>query len=510
MKKVLKNIFNPEKAVAIKPLIVFELANNHMGSVSHGLKIIRRFHKVSQQFDFHFAFKFQFRHIPTFIHPDYKERLDIKYVKRFSETAFTQKQWEKLKKEVDNLGFISICTPFDEKSVTLIDKLSFDVIKIASCSFGDWPLLEKVVKTNQPIIASTAGAKLTDIDQVVSFLQHRKKRFALMHCVGEYPTQAENLQLNQIDLLQKRYPEVTIGFSTHEDPHNFTAVQLAIAKGAKILERHVAIKTKEFDINAYSSTPKQIKSWLNSAQAALKMGGVVNQRAKFTPKELTDLRQFKRGAFAKRKIKKGEQIKLADVFFAFPNQAGQVVANDFSKYTHFFAKKDIAKNQAIIAVDKVNVRDKIYQIVKEADKILKKNKIVLPKKIDVEVSYHYGLDKFYQYGGLLVNCVLREYCKKLIIMFANQKHPPQYHQKKEETFHILDGEFVITLNGKEKTYHPGDIIIVKPSVTHSMFAKTDGIIEEISSTHYVDDSFYEDEKITKNKNRKTRLTYWVD
>jgi N-acetylneuraminate synthase len=67
------------------------------------------------------------------------------------------------------LGFLSICTPFDEKSVDLIDQQKFNIIKIASCSFTDWPLLERVVRSDKPIIASTAGASLEEIDKVVSF-----------------------------------------------------------------------------------------------------------------------------------------------------------------------------------------------------------------------------------------------------------------------------------------------------------------------------------------------------
>jgi len=506
----LKNLFDFELSRKEKPLFIFELANNHMGSVEHGLGVIRSFYKVAQEFDFNFAFKFQFRDIPSFIHPDYQKRMDIKYVKRFSETDLSEKEWKTLKNELDKLGFISVCTPFDEKSVDRIEALNFDIVKIGSCSFNDWPLLERIVKTKKPIIASTAGVELEDIDKVVSFFQNRKKRFALMHCVGEYPTGEENLQLGQIDMLRKRYSGVVIGFSTHEDPNSFEAVKLAIAKGARILEKHVAVKTKKFNINAYSATPNQTKKWLKSAEEALKMSGLTDQRAEFTKKELADLRQFKRGVFAKKEIKKGELIDIKDVFFAFPNQEDQVLANDMSKYTHFYANKQIKKNEAIIDVKKVNIRKKIYSIVEKADKILKKYKIAIPQKTDFSISYHYGLEKFYQYGGILIDCVNREYCKKLIVMFSNQKHPAQYHKKKEETFYILGGKFVITLNGKEKNYKAGDIVTVKRKVKHSMKAKTDGVFEEVSSTHYVKDSFYEDEKIGKNKNRKTYITYWID
>ena len=193
MNKIKNNFF--EEISSSKPLFILEMANNHMGDVNHGLKIIREFAKVTKKYNFRFAFKFQFRDMNSFIHPDYKKRTDIKYVKRFLETNLSEEDFKKLKNELKKHHFISICTPFDEKSVDKIEELDFDIIKIASCSFTDWPLLERIVKTSKPIIASTAGTELIDIDNVVNFLQNRNKNFALMHCVGEYPTKKKVFSL---------------------------------------------------------------------------------------------------------------------------------------------------------------------------------------------------------------------------------------------------------------------------------------------------------------------------
>ena len=55
-------------------LFIFEMANNHMGDVEHGLEVIRRHHEVSRHFDFRFAFKLQYRYLDTFIHPAFKAR----------------------------------------------------------------------------------------------------------------------------------------------------------------------------------------------------------------------------------------------------------------------------------------------------------------------------------------------------------------------------------------------------------------------------------------------------
>jgi len=500
------------EAVSVKPTFVFEMANNHMGIVEHGLKVIEDIHEVCREFSFTFGFKFQYRNLETFIHPEFKDRSDIKYIKRFSETKLEQNHFQILKDKIEVLGFLSICTPFDEKSVDLIEKQNFDFIKIASCSFTDWSLLERVVKSDKSIIASTAGASLDEIDKVVSFFEHRQKDFSLMHCVAEYPTRKENLQLNQIDLLKSRYPQVQVGYSTHEHPENFDAIKIAIAKGATIFEKHVGVKTEKVNLNDYSATPEQVYYWLKSAQAAFEMCGVVGKRLDFTESEESNLRALRRGVFAKKQINKGEKIELSDIFLAIPTIDGHVTANDMSKYTEYYAKVTIDAGKPILLsnTNRIDNREKVYGIMQQVKAILQESKVVVPMQLDFEISHHYGVDRFYEYGATIINCVNREYCKKIIIIVPGQKHPEQYHKLKEETFSILYGDVQINLNGIEKECKPGELVVVERGTKHSFSSKNGAVIEEISSTHYPEDSYYTDPEIAKNKHRKTLLTYWVD
>jgi len=493
-------------------LFVFEMANNHMGDVNHGLAIINKLREASKGFDFNFGVKLQYRELDSFIHPDYKGREDIKYVKRFSETRLSSDEFKKIKDEIVKSGFISICTPFDEKSVELIEEHNFDIIKIASCSLTDWPLLERISETSKPIIASTGGASLGDMDKVVSFFEHREKELCLMHCVGEYPVSKEKLQLNQIDFLKKRYPDISIGYSTHEEPDNYDAIKIAIGKGADVFERHVGVKTPEYSLNAYSSTPDQIHSWLKSAEESLEMCGVLDKRREISEKEENDLRGLKRGVFAKREINKGEKINLENSFLAIPNVEDQVLANDMSKYKEFVSNKDVKVNAPIMIADvtEKNLRGKVLQIITNVSKILKESKIILPHKLELEISHHYGIEKYDEWGATIINCINREYCKKLIILLPGQKHPGHFHRKKEETFHILYGDMVINLKGEEKEYRAGDMVVVEREAEHAFSSKTGAVFEEVSTTHYKDDSFYEDDAIINNKNRKTEMTFWSD
>jgi sialic acid synthase SpsE/mannose-6-phosphate isomerase-like protein (cupin superfamily) len=494
-------------------LFIFEMANNHMGDVDHGMAIIREFGKVIKDFPgFSFGFKFQYRHLDTFIHRDHKKSNDFKYIKRFSETRMEEGDFKRLKDELVRSGFIAICTPFDEASVDLIEKHDYQIIKIASCSLTDWPLLERIAETNKPIIGSTAGVSLADIDKVVSFFEHRQKQFVLMHCVGAYPTPNDLLELNQIDLLRARYPGIRIGYSTHEEPDNVEAVKIAIAKGAIAFERHVGIQNEKYKLNGYSSTPDQICKWLSAARGAYTMCGVRDRRRLISHKEQNDLRGLQRGVFAENDIKAGEKIDRGKVFYAIPNFPGQLVANSMSKYLDIIAQKDISARQPILAshVQMIDFRDKVLSIIKEIKELVLQSGIRLQNRIDFELSHHYGMDRFHEYGCTIMNIINREYCKKLILLLAGQENPTHTHKVKEETFHILYGDGWINLNGEMKVFTAGDLLTVERNVPHSFGTKTGAIIEEVSTTHIKADSYYNDPSIDRTENRKTNMTFWID
>ena len=490
------------------------MANNHMGDFQHGVRMIDEFADVVDKYKdkFRFAWKFQFRDIPTFIHPEYTDRMDIKYVKRFTETNLTESEFNDLKDYVESRGFISMCTAFDENSVDRLESMNFQIAKIASCSSTDWPLLNRVAELDLPIIFSTAGTKLEDVDNIISFFQHRDKQIAVMHCVGEYPTDLKNLQLNQIDLFKNRYKDITVGFSTHEHPDDSQAVKLAVAKGVTMYEKHVAVDTEQYPKNGYSATPEDVDNWLSSMVEAYDMCGVVDKRHIFSDKEISDLRQFRRGVFAKQKIEVGDVVDRTKVFYAWPNKDNQILSTDMSKYNQYVANKSFDINEPIFESDvELNyTRDKLWDIVQDVKEFIKKSGVVVPGKADLEISHHYGIDKFYGIGITMITVVNREYCKKLIIALPGQVHPEQYHNEKEETFVVLYGDVLLRLDGKLKKLERGDVVTVEPEVRHTFSTKNGCVIEEVSSTHYLDDSYYTDKSISKNKNRKTFITHWLN
>jgi sialic acid synthase SpsE/quercetin dioxygenase-like cupin family protein len=492
-------------------LFILEMANNHMGDIEHGLHVIRSFGAVCRKYPFKFAFKLQYRELDSFIHPAMKGRTDVPYIKRFEETRLAKADFDRLLAAMREEGFMTMSTPFDERSVDLIEDQNLDIIKIASCSFGDWPLLERVTESGRPIIASTAGAEVEVIDQVVSFLQHRNKDFALMHCVGEYPTPDELMHVGQLDYLMQRYPDVRIGFSTHEDTSNTDLIKIAMAKGASIFEKHVAVPTEQYGINKYSATPEQVDAWLAAAEYTQMVMGESSKRLPVNKREEASLRSLRRGMFAKRDLRKGEVLTESDVYFAFPPQEGQFSGNDWSKYLEYQLTEELKKDGAIAPSNctQKDSREQVWEIVKHARALLKESRVVIPGSADLEISHHYGLDRFFEYGLLLLTVVNRDYCKKILVTLPGQAHPEQYHKEKEETFHVLYGEVDLELNGESRKCVLGDVVTIEPETRHAFSSATGSVIEEISSTHFKDDSYYTDETIMNNRQRKTLLTYWM-
>lgn len=494
-----------KSAYDFEGLFICDMANNHHGSLDHGLNIVDQIGEVTNELGVRGALKFQFRQIDTFIHPDFKDKKDIKHIPRFIETRLSDDDYAVLTEKVRKKGFTTIATPFDETSLDLIKKLDIEIIKVASCSATDWPLLEEIRKARNPVILSTAGLSISEIDRVVNFFNDHNIEFALMHCVGIYPTPTEKLLLNQISLLKRRYPEITTGFSTHEEPDYYNAIRVAYALGSRLFERHVDVKAEGMQMNAYSSTPAQIGQWIKAYQETVLACGP-NNRPPADLKEAESLKSLQRGVYAKNKITKGSEIKREDVFFAMPLQDNQLSSGDF-KFT-LKADEDYKENEYIsknIALHEPTQKELVGQIMLQVRGMLNEARIYIGKNFSIEISHHYGLRRFREFGAIIIDCVNRDYCKKLIIQLPRQKHPYHHHVRKEETFLVLHGDAEIEINGDRKQYKPGDMVTIHPTEWHKFQTLNGVIFEEVSTTHYNNDSIYQDKAIAQMK-REARKT----
>lgn len=490
-------------------LIIFEMANSHQGSVEHGINIIKEMGKIARKYNVKAAVKLQYRDLDTFIHPDYKVREDVKHIPRFMSTRLTFEDFCELIAAVKDEGMITISTPFDEEGVKWCAEQGLDIIKIASCSSLDWPLLEMAAQTGKPLIVSTGGKTISDIDKIYNFFTHRNTDFSLLHCVAEYPAPFDRLQLDFIDRMQKRYRNIEIGYSGHEDPDDHIVSMLAVAKGAKIFERHVGLPTDTITLNAYSMNPKQADKWVESIKNARNICELKGENTKYiSQEEIDSLNSLARGVYSKKGIVKGESIAREDIFFAMPYQDGQLTSGEF--YDGMIATRDYQINEAVFEKKYTSDVKSARSVIHDAKGMLFEAGIALGNEFEVELSHHYGIGNFRQVGAFIINIVNREYCKKLIVVLPGQKHPRHHHKIKEETFQLLYGDLEVEIDGQKSKMEPGDMQTVLRGQVHSFSSKVGAIFEEISTTHVKSDSYYEDKNIL-NKDpmeRKTIIKEW--
>ena len=318
-------------------LFVLEMASNHQGNLERGLAIVDRFSKVVRFNNVRAAIKLQFRDIDNFIHKDFLDRQDIRYVKRLSDTKMSKEDFAKLVNAIRQSGCIPMSTPFDEKSVDWCVEFDMPIIKVASADNNDWTLLEKIATTRRPVIISTGGMSQKDMDDVVTFFAHRSIPLSLNHCIAAYPHEDKECELNQIDYLRKRYPEIVIGYSCHEYHDWSASMYIAYGKGARTFERHVDINDDGFQVATYSSLPGQIDTWFKAWHKAVEMCGTSSaQRRNFLDREITYLDSYVRGVYAKRDLEAGQILTEDDCYLAIPLQKGQVSSRELmlGKFGH--------------------------------------------------------------------------------------------------------------------------------------------------------------------------------
>ena len=159
----------------------------------------------------------------------------------------------------------------------------------------------------------------------------------------------------------------------------------------------------------------------------------------------------------------GEAITARDVFFAMPVQDGQLVSGNWRP--GLVADRDYAGNaplSASLAGQGFGDEQLVYQIMLQVRGMLNKANIHINEDAEIEISHHFGLRRFREYGAVIVTCINRQYAKKLVIQLPRQKHPYHFHKQKEETFQLLEGDLEIVKDGARTSMRVGDTFLVGP------------------------------------------------
>lgn len=123
--------------------------------------------------------------------------------------------------------------------LSLLKLFTPDYLKVASRDLTNIPLLEAMAETKIPIILSTGMAGKKELDEALDTITRYHSKISILHCVSQYPTEPDNLNLETITYLKEHYGQYKIGFSDHTI--GISASSIAVGMGAEIIEKHITI-----------------------------------------------------------------------------------------------------------------------------------------------------------------------------------------------------------------------------------------------------------------------------
>jgi len=253
--------------------VIAEIGLNHNGSFEIASSLIDHAAEAGCN-----AVKFQRRDVPNLAINSVLDAEDLRFPslgKTYRELRerheFSLDQLAALKSRAESHGVDFFATPFDVKSLWDLLELGVDQLKIASHGLTNLPLVEEIAKTGLPTILSTGMAELSEIEDAFEILIGGSAQVALLHCVSSYPTPDDEARIDLLEVLRHRFGTI-VGYSGHEA--GFLTTLVAVANGAKIVERHVTLSTEMegFD-HRLSLEPDELGKMVDSIRRIEKMFG---------------------------------------------------------------------------------------------------------------------------------------------------------------------------------------------------------------------------------------------
>lgn len=301
-----------------KTFIIAEIGNNHNGDKQKAKLLIDKAIKIGAD-----CAKFQMRHLDSVYRQKSLQKtgedLGTEYIldllERFELSVEDHKE---LKNYCDERGIIYLCTPWDNKSVDTLE--NFDVLsyKVASADLTNIPLLERLAKTKKPLILSTGMSSVKEIDFTINFLNKNNVDFCLLHCNSTYPAPVQDINLKWMDVLKTKHPN--IGYSGHERGINISLA--AVAKGAKILERHFTLdRNMEGPDHAASLEENEFRSLVIGSREIYKaLGNNTSNYRVFSQGEMINRENLGKSIVASKKLNKGHVLSREDLNVLSPGQ----------------------------------------------------------------------------------------------------------------------------------------------------------------------------------------------
>lgn len=230
-------------------------------------------------------------------------------------------------------------TPFDEESVNYLEKLNVNFYKLASVDIVNLPLIEKIGKTNKPLIMSTGMSDISTVYEAIeTFKLTGNKNLILLHCLSSYPANEKEMNLNAIKTLKNIF-NVPVGLSDHYPGIEISL--MAIGAGANIIERHFTLnKNYEGPDHQISSEPEEFKILLNFSKNSNEILG--SGEKKIQPSEYEVINSQRKSLYAKKNILKGEKFTNSNVTVKGP--AGGILPKFLNVIIGKVSKTNIKKD----------------------------------------------------------------------------------------------------------------------------------------------------------------------
>lgn len=254
-----------------KPFLIGEIGINHNGSIDLAKKLIEL--AVTSGFD---AVKFQKRD-PDISTPE-KQKLklrqtpwgDMTYLDYKKKIEFGDNEFNEIDKFCKKKKIIWFASAWDLPSQKFLKKYKLKYNKVASAMLTNIDLIEKIADEKKLTLISTGMSTIKDISKAVNIFRKKKCKFLLMHCVSTYPCPIENLNLNLIQTLKKKF-KCEVGYSGHES--SVSPSIIAFMMGATYIERHISLDRSMWGTDQAASLSesgmKNLSDILNKSQYVL-------------------------------------------------------------------------------------------------------------------------------------------------------------------------------------------------------------------------------------------------
>jgi len=275
--------------------VVAEAGINHNGNVRVAKMMIEAAKKVGVD-----AIKFQTFKASDFTTPK------SKYYKIFKKVELSYEDFGELADQAKSNDIIFFSTPSSQEAVDVLHKLNVPAFKIASGDLTNIPLLEYIAVKKRPMIISTGLANMREVFQSVNSVEKCKNRkIILMHSVSTYPAPHIEANLKVIPEMGRNF-DYPIGYSDNGD--DFLVPSIAVAVGAKIIEKHFTLNKKMIGPDhMLSADPKQFKDLINDIRKSEAILGDGIKRCQ--PSELKNIVQIRKSLTAAVTIEKNSKLK---------------------------------------------------------------------------------------------------------------------------------------------------------------------------------------------------------